>query len=310
MGEAMSWNDEAIKQRSLPVRPTPSASIAGRTMRDREGCLDARSKRSPAIYLTNPAPSKVARTRLGRLPNLPDDAPGERFPLASCLRRLADLKGMDCDFYQTRDNFRTIFNASPAMLCIIQLNGLRCREVNKAYEQRTGYSRSEVLGKNSLKLGLWNNAGDRRRMIDKLLTDGHIRGHQQAFQTKTSTPLITLVSAEVIAFGGELCALVVAEDVTVRRQAEQSRVDLSRRLINAQLEMNPQLQSLTRPTLVSGTVEVDYLAEKYVACSRRIAVINWLLFLTLVLFMSSPCCPEQILESAVRNLCFTRGRSA
>lgn len=71
-------------------------------------------------------------------------------------------------------------------------------------------------------------------MIDELLTKGHIRGHQQAFQTKTSTPLVTLVSAEIIAFGGELCALVVAEDVTVRRQAEEARVDLSRRLINAQ----------------------------------------------------------------------------
>jgi PAS domain S-box-containing protein len=196
--------------------------------------LDARSKRSPAVYLTNLTPSKAARTRLRRLSNLPDDATGEGILLASCLRRLADLKGMDCDLYQTQDNFRTIFNASPAILCIIQLNDLRCREVNKAYERRTGYSRSEVLGKNSLKLGLWNNAGDRRRMIDELLTNGHIRGHQQAFQTKTSTPLVTLVSAEIIAFGGELCALVVAEDVTVRRQAEEARVDLSRRLINAQ----------------------------------------------------------------------------
>ncbi len=196
--------------------------------------LDARSKGSPAIYPSNPTPPKVAETRLRRLPNLPDDATGEGVLLAPCLRRLADLKGMDCHFYQTRDNCRTIFNASPAILCIIQLNGLRCREVNKAYEQRTGYSRSEVLGKNSLKLGLWHNAEDRRRMLDKLLTNGHIHGHQHAFRTKTSTPLTTLVSAEIIAFGGELCALVVAEDVTVRRQAEQARVDLSRRLINSQ----------------------------------------------------------------------------
>ena len=208
----------------LPTR------IDDRTFRS----LDARSKRSPGIYLTNPAPSKATRTRLRRLPSLPDDATGKGVPLGSGLRKLADLQGMDCHFYQTRDNCRTIFNASPAILCIIQLNGLRCCEVNKAYEQRTGYSRSEVLGKSSLKLGLWNNAGDRRRMLDRLLTNGHIRGHQQAFQTKTRTPLITLVSAEIIAFGGELCALMVAEDVTVRRQAEQARVNLSRHLINAQ----------------------------------------------------------------------------
>jgi len=47
--------------------------------------------------------------------------------------------------------------------------------------------------------------------------------------------------------------------------------------------MNPQ--SLTKPTLVSGSVGVEKLAEKYVAGSRRIAVTNWLLFLALVLFL-------------------------
>jgi hypothetical protein len=35
----MSWNDKAIKQDSLPFPPTPSASIAGRTMRESDGYL-------------------------------------------------------------------------------------------------------------------------------------------------------------------------------------------------------------------------------------------------------------------------------
>jgi PAS domain S-box-containing protein len=191
-------------------------------------------RRFPAIYLTNPAPWKAARTRIPRPPNLPDNGAGEGVAFASRLGKAADSKEMDRDFHQPRDNFGTIFNASPSILCIIQLNGLRYRAVNNAYEQRTGYSRSEVLGKNSLRLGLWNNAGDRKRMIDKLLAKGCLREHQQVFQTKTNGPLTTFVSAEIIEFLGESCALVVAEDVTASRQAEEARVALARRLINAQ----------------------------------------------------------------------------
>ena len=35
-------------------------------------------------------------------------------------------------------------------------------------------------------------------------------------------------------FRGEQCALVIAEDITMRRQAEEARVDVAERLINAQ----------------------------------------------------------------------------
>ena len=85
---------------------------------------------------------------------------------------------------QNRRCFATVFNASPAILCIIQLDGLRYREINRAYEECTGYSRSEVLGKTSLKLGLWSNTHDRNRIIQKLLTEGRLSGRQAVFRTK------------------------------------------------------------------------------------------------------------------------------
>jgi PAS domain S-box-containing protein len=140
----------------------------------------------------------------------------------------------DREQHQTRDNFATIFHASPAILCIIQLNGLRYCEINKAYEQHTGYSRAEVLGKASLNLGLWSSAEDRERMLQKLFAKGHLPRHQKVFQTKTGESLTTLLSAEIIEFEGDPCVLVVAEDISKRRHAEEARMDLAQRLINAQ----------------------------------------------------------------------------
>jgi PAS domain S-box-containing protein len=157
------------------------------------------------------------------------------FPCGGTQKRTAtDMKETDRDLLQARDNFAAIFHASPAILCIIQLNGLRYCEINEAYEECTGYRRDEVLGKGSLKLGLWSNVEDRDRMFLKLLAQGRLRGHQEVFLTKTGGPITTLLSAEIIQFDGSPCALVVAEDITMRQRAEEARLDLAQRLINAQ----------------------------------------------------------------------------
>jgi PAS domain S-box-containing protein len=198
------------------------------------GSPDDRPGRSPALYLIIPAPGKTG----GTWPHRPYDPPHagneKRIPLASRVSAAMDVENMDHDLHQARDNFATIFHASPAILCIIQLNSLRYSEINKAYEQHTGYSRSEVLGRPSLKLGLWSNVEDRKRMFQKLLAKGRLPGHQEVFQTKSGESLTTFLSAEIIEFDGEPCALVVAEDITRRRQAEEARMDLAQRLINAQ----------------------------------------------------------------------------
>jgi PAS domain S-box-containing protein len=176
---------------------------------------DCLPKRSLTMYLIRPGK------------NVPDY--GERKSISTVS---GDLEEMGPNLHQTRNNFEAIFNASPEMLCIIELNGLRYLEINKAYQRRTGYSRGEVLGK--ARLGFWSNAEDRKRVIRRLLTKGRLRGQQAMFSTKKGERLSAFLSAEIIEFGGEPCALLIAEDVTMRLQVEEAQRDLAQRLINAQ----------------------------------------------------------------------------
>jgi PAS domain S-box-containing protein len=206
------------------------------------GSVDDLPKRPPAMYLVNQASRKIARTAFWESRDLRDNILGRRIAPVSRESALASLqKEVDRELRQAQGSFAAVFHASPAILCIIQLDGLRYREINQAYEQRTGFSRNEVVGKTSLKLGLWNNAPDRNRTIQKLLAEGRLSGRQAVFRTKMGERLTTLLSAEIIEFGGEQCALVIAEDVTLRRQAEEARVDLAERLINAQEEERRRL---------------------------------------------------------------------
>jgi PAS domain S-box-containing protein len=188
----------------------------------------------PPMHSINPAPWHIARGRRLEPSNLTMVRRGDRIPFVSRFAAATDEKVMDRNLHQARENFATIFHGSPTILCIIRLDGLRYLEINKAYEQHTGYSRSEVLGKRSLRLGLWKEAADRKRMICKVIAKGGLRGRQVVFQTKTGAPLITFLSAEIIEFGGEPCVLMIGEDITMRREAEDARMDLTQRLINSQ----------------------------------------------------------------------------
>jgi PAS domain S-box-containing protein len=225
----------------LPISRDPSgasgaceltlpANIDGRGFRP----FDGPPKRPSAMYLIPPSPRQIASATQWGVHNLRDGLGRRIDPISRESALTSLLEEVDSELSQAQDNFAAVFHASPAILCVIQLNGLRYREVNKAYEQHTGYSRSEVLGKTSLKLGLWDNASDRERIIQQLLIKGHVRGRQAVFRTKTGERLTAILSAEIIEFGGEQCALVVAEDITMRRQAEEARMDLAQRLINAQ----------------------------------------------------------------------------
>jgi len=148
--------------------------------------------------------------------------------------RFGEVTGPKDTQRQFEDLFAKVFYASPAINCIIHLNNRRYIEINKAYEQHTGYSRAEVIGKASIGLGLWSNPDDREHIFEKLLAEGSIHEHECNSLTKAGGPLITLLSAEIIELGDELCVLIIAEDITVRMQLEDARREMDRRLMSVQ----------------------------------------------------------------------------
>jgi PAS domain S-box-containing protein len=225
------------------------------------GSPNSLQKRSPAMYLINSAPWHSAKGSGPELRDLASDGMGEQASIGSRFRAMMSEEEMGRDLRQARENFATILHASPAILSIIRLNGLEYLEINKAYEQHTGYSRSEVLGKGSLRLGLWKEVADRNRMICKVMAKGGLRGRQVVFQTKSGAPLITFLSAEIIEFGGEPCVLMIGEDITMRREAEDARMDLAHRLINAQeaerTRVARELHDNIGHSLALFTIELD-----------------------------------------------------
>jgi PAS domain-containing protein len=149
-----SKSNSSVAISSGAFEPNDPAEVDARIF----GSVQNLLKPFPAVYPTNPPPRHMTRARHLEPRNFHLTGTGPRIPLVSRFSAMMDEEEMGRDLHQARDNFTTIFQSSPAILCILRLNGLQYLEINKAYEDHTGYSRNEVLGRASLRLGHWRHA--------------------------------------------------------------------------------------------------------------------------------------------------------
>lgn len=113
----------------------------------------------------------------------------------------------------SEEKFQNVFRSSPIAFSITTLDGGRFLDVNKAFEQRYCYSRSELIGHSVHELRIWENSTDRELMITRLNRGGAIRNMIALLRSKTGELKVTAYSADRIQFEGENCVLAVSGDV-------------------------------------------------------------------------------------------------
>lgn len=122
----------------------------------------------------------------------------------------------------SEETFSKSFSASPSAITITRMADGRHLEVNETFCNLTGYTPGEVIGQTALELNLWVNSEDRQNLFQLLQTDGIVRNYEFDFRTKSGKILTALLSVEIIRIRGEDCLLAISNDITERKQAEQS----------------------------------------------------------------------------------------
>lgn len=135
-------------------------------------------------------------------------------------KRLADLKQAEAALAEaeggrklSEDKFQKVFRSSPIPFSITTLKEGRFLDVNGAFERRYGYSRDEVLGRTVQDLNIWEDPGDRVRMLSLLQKNGPTRNVITRLRTKSGKIKVTAYSADRIHFDGQSCILAVSEDL-------------------------------------------------------------------------------------------------
>ncbi|MBT4932215.1 MAG: PAS domain S-box protein [Rhodospirillaceae bacterium] len=121
---------------------------------------------------------------------------------------------------ESEDRFSRAFRSAPGMYAISTPKNGRHVNVNEAWLKALGYRRREVIGKTARELNLWPYPKDRKRLLNEMAEKGSVRQFETQLRTKKGSLLDLQIAGEMIEIGGQPHLLLVAFDITERKQAE------------------------------------------------------------------------------------------
>ena len=118
------------------------------------------------------------------------------------------------------------FRLSPDWITLNRVSDGMYLEINDGFTKITGYTRDDVIGKTSLELKIWHDPKDRERLVASLKDNGFVESLEATFCGKDGRVIIGLMSARMLHINKEDIILIIARDITERKQAEAAREKL------------------------------------------------------------------------------------
>jgi PAS domain S-box-containing protein len=134
---------------------------------------------------------------------------------------VGDLNRAQEALRESKARFSTFFHASPMSVAITRLADNQFVDVNESWQNLTGFTREEVIGRTPLELNIWVDFGERDRLIRRLREQGIVRGFEIQIRQKSGNIRHLIMAAEMIELAGEPLMLSMAVDITDRKQVEE-----------------------------------------------------------------------------------------
>ena len=124
------------------------------------------------------------------------------------------------DIKSEEEKFLKAFNTSPYGIIITRFDKGEIVEVNKGFQNISGYSTGELKGKTTLDAHFWLNIDERNVLIEELHKSGKVYGRELQFRKKSGESATCLLSMEVITINNEKCILSSVNDISARKEYE------------------------------------------------------------------------------------------
>jgi PAS domain S-box-containing protein len=129
---------------------------------------------------------------------------------------------------ESEERFRQIFESNPDPVILATLADGKIIDVNKAFENATGISRTKAISHNSDELGFWVDKGFRKTFRKELKSHGEIYNYEADFRVVGGKTKTGLVSACIMNVANAPCILLVIRDITVEKAAERALLEMDR----------------------------------------------------------------------------------
>ncbi len=135
-------------------------------------------------------------------------------------RDITQRKRAEAERQESERRFATMFQTSPALVTITNLDDGRVYEVNKSWLAAFGLERDAVIGHSIEELGIELHFDDRRQLRNALAISGSVRDLELRMNLRDGKALVLLMSAEVVQIDGRARVINTSIDVTEYRKKE------------------------------------------------------------------------------------------
>lgn len=111
------------------------------------------------------------------------------------------------------EKYFKVFNESPHAILLTRKVDGKIFQVNQGFETLSGYSSSEVVGKSTLVLNLWENEAARQQIVFELQQKGKVRNVEKVFRQKDGNLIYASISVDLIKIEEEDFILSTIEDI-------------------------------------------------------------------------------------------------
>jgi len=161
---------------------------------------------------------------------------------------ITKLKQAEAALRQSEERFSKIFNFAPITTVIADLDG-RLVMVNEAVLRRRQVKLEDVVGHSLSELG-WGSLDEQDKLLEVVRRNGSVENLEMKVNNPDANPDYFLVSTELIELDGQTRILIVAQDITERKKAEEALKRSQTQLLQAQ-----KMESIGR---VAGGVAHDF----------------------------------------------------
>jgi diguanylate cyclase (GGDEF)-like protein/PAS domain S-box-containing protein len=166
-----------------------------------------------------------------------------------------DMARANAVLKQSELKFATAFTSSPVAGSIATLSEGRVIEVNDNFARDFGWSRTEMLGKTALEMGLWPDAQRRQQWAEMLNRHGRTVNYETVWRHRNGELRNISIAGEIIELDGVPCILAYTTDITERKAAEE------------QIQRLAFFDPLTN--LPNRRLLMDRLEQAMAACTRH-----------------------------------------
>ena len=129
---------------------------------------------------------------------------------------VTELKRNERIIKASEEKFKSAFRTSPDSININTLEG-NFVDINEGFTKITGFSKEDIVGKNSNDLGIWAIPEDRIKLVEGLMNNGKVENLETIFRCKDGRLITGLMSACFIDIDNTPHILSITRDISDKK---------------------------------------------------------------------------------------------